>query len=78
MYSCRASDGPHNAEQHTETVGVFDSVVILPNPKRRGLVISAPVGGRVTLGIGKQAPLDTGIQLFTGFPPVHYWEIGDG
>lgn len=54
----------------TVTVAVTSTVVFGPNPRRVGLVLSAPAANRVSFAFGEPAILDAGITLHATQAPI--------
>ena len=61
------------------TVTTSSGLLIAVNPKRFGLVISAPLSSRITLDFGGPAVLDQGIVQYPGTQPLVllYQQIGE-
>lgn len=59
---------------------VTDTIIARQNPKRVGLIISAPINClRVSIAFGELAVLGGGITLFPGQVPLKLWyaELGE-
>lgn len=60
-----AKSFPFNA-----TVEVTSTVLLGPNPRRVGVVLSAPAANRISYSFGNVAVLDSGITLHAGQAPI--------
>jgi len=61
------------------TVGTSSGLLVAVNPKRYGIIISAPQSSRITLDFGGNAVLDSGITLYPSTLPLQlvYHHFGD-
>ena len=66
----------------SHAVGASSQVALGPNPRRRTLYLSPPSAGRVSVGLGQAAVLDSGITIPAGGHPAALsydeWQEGIG